>query len=37
MTFLELCEMVQRGSVNLLDEFSAACRAEFDALRAKQF
>jgi hypothetical protein len=36
-TFLELREMAQSGSVNLLHDFSTACRAEFDAMRAKQF
>src|SRR5262249_19654919 len=36
-TFLELREMAQSGSVNLLHDFSAACRAAFDGLHAKQF
>jgi hypothetical protein len=35
-TFLELREMINSGSVNLLGEFSVACRAEFDSLRARQ-
>ena len=35
-TFLELREMVQGGSVNLLDEFSAACREEFEFLRGRK-
>lgn len=36
-TFLELREMAQNGSVNLLDEFSDACREEFGSLRGRQF
>jgi hypothetical protein len=36
-TFLELREMIHSGSVDLLREFSVACRAEFEALRAQQF
>src|SRR5262252_3089020 len=36
-TFLELREMINRGSVNLLRDFSAACRAEIESLRARQF
>ena len=36
-TFLELREMVQSGSVNLLDGFGAACREEFESLRGRQF
>jgi hypothetical protein len=36
-TFLELREMIDSGSVDLLRDFSAACRAEFDSLRAQQF
>jgi hypothetical protein len=36
-TFLELREMVQSGSVNLLNEFSTACREELESLREKQF
>lgn len=35
-SFLELREMINSGSVDLLGEFSAACREEFDLLRAKQ-
>jgi hypothetical protein len=35
-SFLELREMINSGSVDLLGEFSAACRAEFDLLRAKR-
>lgn len=36
-TFLELREMVRSGSVNLLEEFSAACREEFGSLHGKKF
>jgi hypothetical protein len=36
-TFLELREMIDSGSVDLLRDFSAACRAEFESLRAQQF
>ena len=36
-SFLELREMIDSGSVDLLREFSLACRAEFESLRAKQF
>ena len=36
-TFAELREMVQSGSVDLFDEFSAACRDEFESLRGTQF
>ena len=36
-SFLEIREMINSGSVDLLGEFSAACRAEFDSLRAKEF
>jgi hypothetical protein len=35
-SFLELREMINSGSVDLLGEFSVACRAEFDSLRARQ-
>ena len=35
-TFLELREMLNSGSVNLLRDFSAACRAEIETLRAQQ-
>jgi hypothetical protein len=35
--FLELREMLDSGAINLLGEFSDACRAEFDSLRAQQF
>jgi hypothetical protein len=36
-TFLELREMIDSGSVDLLRDFSVACRAEFESLRAQQF
>jgi hypothetical protein len=36
-TFLELREMIDSGSVDLLRDFTAACRAEFESLRAQQF
>ena len=36
-TFLELREMIDSGSVDLLRDFSAACRAEFELLRVQQF
>jgi hypothetical protein len=32
-TFLDLREMINSGSVDLLREFSEACRAEFESLR----
>jgi len=32
-SFMELREMVNSGSVNLIREFSEACRAEFETLR----
>ena len=35
-SFLELREMLTSGSVNLLGDFSVACRGEFDSLRARQ-
>jgi hypothetical protein len=35
--FLELREMVNSGSIDLLSEFSDACRLEFESLRALQF
>src|ERR1700686_3443804 len=34
-TFKELREMVHSGSVDLLHDFSAACRVEFESLRGK--
>ena len=36
-TFLELREMINNGSFDLLREFSMACRAEFETARAQQF
>jgi|SRR5215467_11489052 len=36
-TFLELREMINSGSVDLLREFSVVCRAELESLRAQQF
>ena len=36
-TFLELREMVQSNSIDILHDFSEACRQEFESLRAKQF
>jgi hypothetical protein len=36
-TFLDLREMINSGSVDLLREFSETCRAEFESLRAEQF
>ena len=36
-TFLELREMINSQSVDLLREFSVACRAELESLRAQQF
>src|SRR5215471_9798749 len=34
--FLELREMVKSGSVNLIRDFSVACRVEFEILQAQQ-
>jgi hypothetical protein len=34
-TFLELREMTNSGSIDLLREFSQTCRAEFESLRAQ--
>jgi len=36
-TFLELREMLNNQSFDLLGEFSEVCRAEFESLRARQF
>ena len=36
-TFLELREMVNDKSIDLLADFSRACRSEFESLRAQQF
>jgi hypothetical protein len=35
--FLELREIVNSGSIDLLREFSEVCRVEFESLRAQQF
>jgi hypothetical protein len=35
-TFLDLREMINSDSVDLLREFSEACRTEFESLRAEQ-
>ena len=34
-TFLELREMVNSGTIDLLHDFSETCRAEFESLRAQ--
>jgi hypothetical protein len=34
-TFLELREMANSGSIDLLRDFSETCRAEFESLRAQ--
>jgi hypothetical protein len=34
-TFLELREMTNSGSIDLLRKFSETCRAEFESLRAQ--
>ena len=36
-SFVELREMVIDGTIDLLKDFSAACRDEFEALWAEQF
>jgi len=36
-SFLELREMVNSGSIDLLREFSEVCRVEFESLLAQQF
>jgi hypothetical protein len=36
-SFLEIREMINSKSVDLLGEFSVACRVEFESLRARQF
>jgi len=36
-TFIELRDMVKSGSIDLLREFSDACREEFDKPRSHQF
>ena len=36
-TFLELREMVQSNSIDILRDFTEACRQEFESLRTQQF
>ena len=36
-TFHELREMVKSDSIDIIREFSEACREEFESLRARQF
>jgi hypothetical protein len=36
-TFVELREMLDSGSIDILGELSEACRIEFESLRAQQF
>jgi hypothetical protein len=36
-SFVELREMAVNGTIDLLQSFSAACRDEFEEMRAKQF
>jgi hypothetical protein len=36
-TFLDLREMLNSGSVDLLHDFSMACRVEFESFRGQQF
>ena len=36
-SFLEVREMVNSGSIDLIQEFSVACRAEFETLQSQQF
>jgi hypothetical protein len=36
-SFVELREMLADGSIDILNRFSAVCRAEFESLRAQQF
>jgi hypothetical protein len=36
-SFVELRDMAINGSIDLLHEFSNACRDEFEKLRARQF
>ena len=36
-TFVELRDMVKCGTIDLLREFSKACRDEFDEMRSQQF
>ena len=36
-SFVELRDMARTGAIDLLGEFSEACRDEFEQLRARQF
>jgi hypothetical protein len=36
-SFIELREMVKSGTIDLLSDFSAACRQEFEDMQARQF
>jgi hypothetical protein len=36
-TFFQLREMLEDGSIDILDKFGDVCRAEFESLRAEQF
>jgi hypothetical protein len=36
-SFVELRDMARSGAIDLLGEFSEACRDEFDEMRAQQF
>jgi hypothetical protein len=36
-SFVELRDMARTGAIDLLREFSDACREEFEELQAKQF
>jgi hypothetical protein len=36
-TFVELRDVAKNGTIDLLREFSSACREEFEELRAQQF
>ncbi|MEA2959156.1 MAG: hypothetical protein QOJ58_4850, partial [Alphaproteobacteria bacterium] len=36
-SFVELREMAINGTIDLLRDFSAACREEFDEMWARQF
>jgi hypothetical protein len=36
-SFVELRDMTRNGTIDLLREFSTACRTEFEELRAQQF
>ena len=36
-TFVQIREMLEDGSIDILGKFSEACRSEFESLRAQQF